>query len=353
MRLARNYGVELALVLTLALAVAFFGYLALGLLPNNVVNESFDGARALADVERQLDFGPRPIGSDSGRATSDWLIQQLTGLGWDVVVQEPPADIPLRWRNVVAVRSPQNPAADVAMVVTHYDSRLIADGETDEATRSLPPPGANNGASGTAVLLELARTLDVEAGGNVVCLGFLDGEANAGLDEAAPFVGSSELARALARGADDALLRCASPRVLVALDQVGAPEARFQPDPAGEPWVNASLWATAATLGLGNTFVAELAAAPLAGSHTAFADAGFATALIADRTAPNTGLMADTAETLSAAMLGQVGAVLEGWLEAGAPQPDAAAIQGEPAQGQPELGQPSLGRPVQEASPAP
>lgn len=335
MRLVRNYGVELTLVLTLALAVAFFGYLALGLLPNNVVDESFAGARALANVERQLDFGPRTVGSEGGRATSEWLIQQLTGLGWDVVVQEPPVDSPLRWRNVVAVRSPANAAADVAMLVSHYDSRLVADADPDEANRTLPPPGANNGASGTAVLLELARTLDVDAGGNVVCLAFLDGEANEGVPDAEPFIGSDELARALVRGANDALLRCASPRVVVAIDQVGAPTARFQPDPAGEPWVNASLWATAAEVGLSDTFVADLAVEPLSGSHTAFAEAGFATALVADREDPNARTLQDSAEALSAEMLGRVGNVLERWLEAGAPQPAAAGVQGEPAQGAP------------------
>ncbi len=325
MRLLRTYGVELALVVTLGLAVAFFGYLALGLLPSNVVDESFDAARALDAVERQVEFGARTPGTQSSLAMSDWLIQQLIGLGWDVVVQEFPINELIKGRNVVAMRSPQGPAAGVNMLATHYDSRLAADADPDEAARALPAPGANNGASGTGVLLELARTLDVDAGGNTVCLAFLDAEANEGIAGWQPLVGSRQLAGSLTRD----VLRCASPRAVVALNQVGAPNARFLPDPAAEPWVNESLWQTAAEAGFGAWFVNEPASEPLESSQSAFATAGYATGLVADREAPNARTLADTPATLSTETLAAVGRTLELWLETGAEQP--AAVESGPA----------------------
>lgn len=329
MRLLRTYGVELALVVALALAVAFFGYLAVGLLPSNVVDESFDGARALNSIERQVDFGARTPGTQSSLAMSDWLVQQLIGLGWDVVVQEFAVNELITGRNIVAMRSPQSPPAGVSMLATHYDSRLAADADPDEGSRALPAPGANHGASGAAVLLELARTLDVDVSGNTICLAFLDAEANDGIAGWPPFAGSRQLAGSLSRD----VLRCASPRVVVAIDQVGAPDARFYPDADATPWVNTALWQTAAEAGFGAWFVVETdpdsesaaGAEPLVASHSAFVEAGYAGAVVIDRAAPFVRTLADTPASLSAETLGAVGRTLELWLETGAEQPADAA----------------------------
>lgn len=321
MQRLRVYGVELALVLTLALAVAYFGYLAWGLLPNDGVDERFDGRRALATVERQLAFGSRTTGTQSSINMGNWLVQQLTGMGWDVVVQEFVVNEPLKVRNIIAIRTPQSPSPNVAMLVTPYDSRLAADADLNEAARAQPAPGANAGASGTALLLELARTLDVESGGNTVCLAFLDAEANGGIPGWAPFVGSNQLAHSLSRD----VLRCASPSLVVALNEVGAAGAHFQPDPAATPWINDALWKLAAELGFSETFVAQPAAFARAASHTAFAEVGYDVGLIMDSAPSLAGTLADTAGRLSAETLGRVGQLLESWLEKGAPRPETPA----------------------------
>jgi len=317
MRLLRSYGVELVLIMTLALAVAFFGYLAVGLLPRNVVSESFNGRRALANVERQVAFGARATGTRASIEMSEWLINQLTGLGWDVVIQEFAVQDPLRGRNVIAIRSPQTPSAGVAMLATHYDTRLAADADPDPAQRTKAAPGANNGASGAAVLLELARTLDVDAGGHTVCLAFLDAEANEEIPGWLPWLGSRQLAGSLSRD----VLRCASPRFVVALDQVGAPDARFAPDPAAAPWINDALWTDNPLPDPGGNFAAGQAGTPLVNSHTAFAAAGFQTGLISDRAYALARTTADLPAVLSAQTLETVGRRLESWMESGAPVP--------------------------------
>ena len=105
-----------------------------------------------------------------------------------------------------------------------------------------PAPGANNGASGVAVLLELARTLDVDESGHTLCLAFFDADANDGLPGWQGRLGSSHFARTVAQDVP----RCAAPAFVVALDQVGGDNARFRQDANGDPALNAAIWAQGA-----------------------------------------------------------------------------------------------------------
>jgi hypothetical protein len=309
--------VELALIFALALAVAYFGYLAMGLLRSSAIDETFDGGRARAAVERQVAFGTRTTGTPSSLQTSDWMVDQLTSLGWDVLIQTFPISADVEARNIVAIRTPDSPPAGVAMLATHYDSRLAADLDPNPENRSQPAPGANFGASGAAVLLELARTLDVDRGGHTVCLAFLDAEANEGIPGWGARTGSRQLAPTLTRDVP----RCASPRLVVGLDMVGASDARFQPDLSAAQWINLGIWRTAAELGHSATFPTTIAESPWSGSQTAFADEGFATGAIVDRDFPNARTLSDTPAFISAATLEAVGRTLEEWLERGAPAP--------------------------------
>jgi hypothetical protein len=313
-RLFRNYGVELALVFALALAVAFFGYLALGLLPQDMANQEFDADRALEGVGRQMAFGARGSGTQNNLDAGQWLVQQLTGLGWDVVIQEFTIGESLEGRNIVAMRSPEAaPTAPAVMLATHYDTRLAADGEADPANQARPAPGANNGAAGTAVLLELARTLDVDGAGHTVCLAFFDADANEGLPGWEGRLGSTHLARTL----EQDVPRCAAPRAVVALDMVGAEAARYRIDPAADAALSVALWRTAADLGFGDTFLQE-EGPPTSNAHLPFAALGVPTALVVDLEYPHARTLADTTDRVAADALARVGRTLEVWVESGA-----------------------------------
>ena len=139
----------------------------------------FDGEVAHAHVLAQCDLGFRPTGSEAGWATGDYIIAQLEERGWAVETEELTyRGTPVR--NIVG-RSPTTSdqgVGDEPVIVlgAHYDTRRSA----DEEDPSVPVMGANDGASGVAVLLELARTLDRELLQHQVWLAFFDAEDGVG-----------------------------------------------------------------------------------------------------------------------------------------------------------------------------
>ena len=112
--------------------------------PGNPAPERFDAERAYRDLEAQVEIGPRPSGSPENAELVRYLVSRLENAGAeDIEIQRP-------WRNVVATI----PGADAGTIVVgaHHD------------TKDVPGLlGANDGASGVAVVLELARVLAAEA----------------------------------------------------------------------------------------------------------------------------------------------------------------------------------------------
>ncbi len=123
------------------------------------VDGGFDATRAFADLEAQVELGPRPAGSPAGRRTAALLAARLREAGVeDVVVQRP-------WRNVVGTIRGRGPGTVV--VGAHFDTK-------DDVGSGFE--GANDGASGTAVVLELARALPRPLPGPSVALALFDAE---------------------------------------------------------------------------------------------------------------------------------------------------------------------------------
>jgi glutaminyl-peptide cyclotransferase len=306
----RAYGVELILTGTLLLAVLFFGYLGYGLLRTEVINEPFSGDKALANATKLTAFGPRATGTKANVETGNWMVEQLRLLGWDVVIQPFTVDEGVAGRNIIAVRSHSVPGSPVVMLTTPYDTRLVADADPDPANQKLPAPGANASASGAATLLELARTLDVEATGHTVCLGFFDAEQNEGLPGWNANMGSQIYVRSL----PESVPRCASPRFTVSLDTVGAKDQRFFQDAQGDAGLQNALWQTAANLDYAEWFPKETRPLP-AGSQSAFQAQKLATTSLVGLDYPAANTTQDTPDKLSAETLQRVGMTLETWLE--------------------------------------
>jgi glutaminyl-peptide cyclotransferase len=138
----------------------------------------FDGRAALALIRTQLDFGPRIPGTDGARRCGDWIVATMAKSADTVIVQSwthttvRGKQLPLR--NILARYRPSE--TNRVLYVTHWDTRPVSDEATDPAERSQPVPGANDGASGTALLMELGAVLAKTPPTYGVDLLFVDGE---------------------------------------------------------------------------------------------------------------------------------------------------------------------------------
>jgi glutaminyl-peptide cyclotransferase len=310
----RLYSVELLLVFVLGTAVSYFGFLGYGLLTPAFVVEPFSGDRALTYVEKQLEFGDRSTGSPSNIRTGDWIIEELRLLGWDVVVQPfvTPNDTPAR--NIIAIRSITPTPSGTGMLMTHYDTRMFADRDADSANHIQPTMGANMGGSGVAVLLELARTLDVPTTGHTICLVFLDAESNSDIEGWEGSLGSSQLVQRL----DADIARCRAPRFGIYLDMVGGQGQRLFAETTSYPLLTKNVWDVGAELGHGNAFINEPTWTGT-DAHSRLREIEVPAITISDYSYPHRATMQDTFQQLSAESLGQVGSTLKTWLERGAP----------------------------------
>jgi len=120
----------------------------------------FDGERAFRSLERQCAFGPRAPGTVGHAEAGAWLVQTLEGLADEVAVQRFVTDSrgrEIELTNVIASFRPDE--RERVLLAAHWDTRPVADLDPDPAQRGMPIPGANDGASGTAVLLELAALM--------------------------------------------------------------------------------------------------------------------------------------------------------------------------------------------------
>ena len=119
----------------------------------------FDGKSAFGYLKAQTAFGPRNPGSSSHERCKDYLNQELLRFAHAVNLQRFPhtgyRGEPYTMTNIIASFNLQ--ATQRIMLCAHWDTRPEADMESDPAKRRLPILGANDGASGVAVLLELAR----------------------------------------------------------------------------------------------------------------------------------------------------------------------------------------------------
>ncbi len=120
---------------------------------------SFSADSAYVAIAQQLDFGPRVPGSKAQTDCAEWLQQELKRFGADVKVQRTTVTAydgtHLPCINIIGSYNPE--ARNRILLMSHWDSRHVADADADAEKRKLPVPAANDGASGVGILLEIAR----------------------------------------------------------------------------------------------------------------------------------------------------------------------------------------------------
>ncbi len=212
-------------------------------------------------VKAQCDFGPRVPGTEAHVACLNYFIKQFNRFGADtVIVQEGEMTIydgtkkPVR--NVVASYDLSKP--NRVMICAHWDSRPFADNDINPDNRYKPIIGANDGASGVGVILEIARQLGMKDASMGVDLILFDLE-----DWGAPDWAQSKLSDGgWALGSKYWASRPHIPgyqaQFAILLDMVGAQGAQFYREYFSDQyasWVVDRVWNKAADLGLGHVFV--------------------------------------------------------------------------------------------------
>jgi Zn-dependent M28 family amino/carboxypeptidase len=258
----------------------------------------FSGEQALTFVRDQMQWVPRHTGTPGWQKTGDYISQQMQAAGWQVEEQRFEYR-GVNVRNLIAKRG----SGPVLILGAHYDTRKYADNDPDVAKRSEPVPGANDGASGVAVLLELARHIDTDTLGREVWLAFFDAEDNGEIEGWEWTVGSRYMAEHLET----------RPEAMILVDMIGDADLQIYQEVTSTAPLRDSIWATAAELGY-NQFIPELKYA-MTDDHTPFLDQNIPAVDLIDFDYPPWHTVGDTTDHVSAASLEAVGRTLERWLE--------------------------------------
>ncbi len=291
----RNPTIYLGLISTLFLAIT--GWYAFSFNTYSTTPETFDGERALADVEAQVAMGPRTPGSAGHAQVREWMRTELENTGWLVEVHEAERlGHPIY--NIIAKKGGELPQIILA---AHYDTRFIADHDPVETKRSEPVPGANDGASGVAVLLELARILPDDT--VPVWLVFFDAEDNGRIEGWDWILGSRAFVEEIP----------VRPRAVIIVDMVGDADLNLYYERNSDVTLRAEIWKTAERLGYGDIFIPSEKHSML-DDHTPFLEKGIPAVDIIDFDYPYWHTTEDTADKVSADSLKAVGDTLWHWV---------------------------------------
>jgi glutaminyl-peptide cyclotransferase len=228
-----------------------------GTVPESPVSiPAFNRDSALAYVVRQVEFGPRNPGSPGHAACKDWIVSKLRQFGADVEEQDFTADLytglSYTATNIIGRINPGQ--ARRIVLAAHWDTRYIAERDTDTGRRQEPIAGADDGASGVAVLLEIARTIQANPVNLGIDLVFFDAEDQGDNNGASETwcLGAQHWARNL--GTQNRA------QYGILLDMVGARGATFPREGFSVNYANAvveKVWSLAQSMGYGHYFVNE------------------------------------------------------------------------------------------------
>ena len=208
-------------------------------------NAAFDAKRAFAALEKQCEFGPRPPGSAAHRETQNYLFTELQKYANSTELQPHVYEAKtatLHLNNILAEFG--QPSGETMLLAAHWDTRPFADHDPKPENRDKPILGANDGASGVAILLEIARVLKEHPPPRRVVIVLFDGE-DYGRTTDDMFIGSRFFAKNLGKW---------KPDYGILLDMVGdkdltLPIERYSWTANSE--FTEAIWNRASTLGLG------------------------------------------------------------------------------------------------------
>lgn len=228
------------------------------------VGPQFNADSAYAYCAAQCEFGPRTMNSDAHEKCCKWIAEKFTQMGCDVDLQKAPLTgydgTMYNSTNIIAQHRPE--ATKRILLCAHWDSRQWADNDPDSANWRKPVMAANDGASGVAVMLEVARLLSLadtlDLGVDFVCF---DAE-----DYGVPQWENNNQDDTWCLGskywANNYHFNNAKPEFGILLDMVGGQGAKFYKEAFSLKFASEvvwKVWNAAATVGYGSYFVNEQA----------------------------------------------------------------------------------------------
>lgn len=270
----------------------------------------FDKSKAWDHLTKQVEFGPRFPGSSGHRNTAQYLIKELEKTCDKVYTQ----DFQHRWsmnnkvvrmRNIIGEYNWGKAPVNV-LLLAHWDTRPTADMEPNSSRSRQPILGANDGASGVAVLLELMRVLKENKTPVGIMILLTDGE-DLGPDLDEMFLGATHFSHNLPTPRPD---------YGILLDMVGDKDLRIPVElnskvASGE--VVDAFYAHAKAIGMAETFP-KTDGEYISDDHIPIIQAGIPTIDLIDFTYEPWHTLEDTVDKCSPESLEKVGRTLESWL---------------------------------------
>jgi glutaminyl-peptide cyclotransferase len=256
-------------------------------------------------------FGPRKPGTQAHRDCRDYILGEMEKSCDNVRLQ--PFDHVwsktqenIRMWNIIGEQDYKTAPVRIALFA-HWDTRPSADQETDPVKKAQPIPGADDGASGVAVLLELMKEMKGKHPGIGVLYVMIDGE-DLGPGEDEMYLGAVQFA---------GHLPSPKPDYGILLDMVGGKNVRIpkeQNSIYGAPTLTKLLYLHAEKLGMSSTFP-DVKGWEIDDDHLPIIRAGIPTVDLIDLTYPQWHTLDDTPEHCSPESLVKVGILLVNWLQ--------------------------------------
>jgi len=291
----RVYKIAFLLIILIGGGLGCYFLLSSG--PSRIIPK-LDGSRMYEDVRYQTSLGARVPNYPAHETCVKWIVEVLQDSDWQVEIQQAKyKDVLIK--NIIAQKSKVSPRV---ILGAHYDSRRFADQDISLIRQKQPVLGANDGASGVAVLLELGRVLPRSVAERT-WLVFFDAEDNGGIDDWEWSVGSQVFVCSILY----------KPEAVVILDMVGDSELTFFQEGNSDVELTHQIWEQASDLGYSDIFIPKIKYT-IYDDHIPFMQAGIPAVDVIDFGYPAWHTNGDTLEKISPKSLQITGEVIYHWL---------------------------------------
>ncbi|MGV8027274.1 MAG: M28 family peptidase [Anaerolineaceae bacterium] len=259
---------------------------------------NFSGDQAYQYLQTLLSFGPRIPGSSGRERTASYIKTTLEENDWFVTLQDFQFD-ETALQNIIAKKG----NSDTFIIIgAHYDSRAVSDQENDIEKQADPVTGANDGGSGTAILLELSRVLEVPEN-TELWLVFFDAEDQGNLNGWNWSIGADYFVHQLQDPPSKTLI----------IDMIGDEDLNIYQEKNSSSTLVDEIWNVAADLNYQSYLIPQYKYAMM-DDHLPFINAGYPTALLIDFDYPYWHTTSDTIDHVSSKSLQIIGNLLVQWL---------------------------------------